>query len=113
MDGHWLTQARRQKGWTQERAAARLRVSQTYLSLLENNRRTVSRRLIRKLQREFEVPATQLPVEPQDDASDARTVANALGRLGYQGLDTSSAQNESIRRSCSSRRCVCVISSRG
>ena len=86
MDGHWLTQARRQKGWTQERAAARLRVSQTYLSLLENNRRTVSRRLIRKLQREFEVPATELPVEPQDNASDAQTVANALGRLGYPGF---------------------------
>jgi transcriptional regulator with XRE-family HTH domain len=86
MDGHWLTEARRQKGWTQERAATRLGVSQTYLSLLENNRRAVSRRLIRKLQREFEVPATELPVEPQDYASDAQTVANALGRLGYPGF---------------------------
>jgi transcriptional regulator with XRE-family HTH domain len=86
MDGHWLTEARRQKGWTQERAAARLGVSQTYLSLLENNRRAVSRRLVRKLQREFEVPATELPVEPQDDTSDAQTVANALGRLGYPGF---------------------------
>ena len=86
MDGHWLTEARRRKGWTQERAAARFGVSQTYLSLVENDRRAVSTRLARKLQRDFEVPATKLPVESRHDASDAQTVANALGALGYPGF---------------------------
>lgn len=86
MNGHWLREARERKGWTQERAAARLGVSQTYLSLLENDRRVVSKRLARKLQRDFVVPATELPVESTNEASDAQTLANALGALGYPGF---------------------------
>src|SRR5438093_9346110 len=39
IDGTWLRQQRELKGWTQQQAAARLGVSQTYLSLLENGRR--------------------------------------------------------------------------
>ena len=61
MNGHWLREARKRKGWTQERAAARLGVSQTYLSLLENDRRTVSKRLARKLQRDFVVTRDPTP----------------------------------------------------
>lgn len=86
MNAHWLREARQRKGWTQTQAAVRLGVSQTYLSLLENDRRAVSRRLVRRLQRDFEVPATELPVESRHDASDAQTVANTLGRLGYPGF---------------------------
>lgn len=67
-------------------AAVRLGVSQTYLSLLESDRRAVSKHLVRKLQHDFEVPATKLPVEPRNDANDPQTVANALGRLGYPGF---------------------------
>jgi transcriptional regulator with XRE-family HTH domain len=86
MNGHWLRQARERKGWTQERAAARLGVSQTYLSLLENGRRAMSKRLARKLQRYFLVPATELPVESEHEANDAHTLANAFGSLGYPGF---------------------------
>jgi transcriptional regulator with XRE-family HTH domain len=86
MNGHWLREAREGKGWTQERAAARLGVSQTYLSMLENDRRAVSKRLAKKLQRDFVVPATELPVESTNEASDAQTLANALGALGYPGF---------------------------
>jgi transcriptional regulator with XRE-family HTH domain len=86
MNRHWLREAREGKGWTQERAAARLGVSQTYLSLLENDRRAVSKRLAKKLQRDFTVPATELPVESPKKAGDAQTLANALGALGYPGF---------------------------
>lgn len=86
MEENWLRKAREQKGWTQERAAARLGVSQTYLSLLENDRRVVSKHLARKLQRDFVVPATALPVETTNEASDAQALANALGALGYPGF---------------------------
>ena len=86
MQENWLREAREQKGWTQERAAARLGVSQTYLSLLENDRRVVSKRLARKLQRDFVVPATVLPVKSTNETSDAQTLTNALGALGYPGF---------------------------
>ncbi len=86
MQENWLREVRQQKGWTQTRAAARLGVSQTYLSLLENDRRVVSKHLARKLQRDFVVPATALPVETTSKASDAQALANALGALGYPGF---------------------------
>ena len=37
MGTEWLKQARERKGWTQQQAAAKLGVSQTYLSLLEHD----------------------------------------------------------------------------
>lgn len=86
MPSNWLREARERKGWTQARAAARLGVSQTYLSLLENDRRAVSKRLAKMLQRDFTVPATELPVESPNKAVDAQTLANALGALGYPGF---------------------------
>ena len=86
MNGHWLREARERKGWTQEQTATRLGVSQTYLSLLENDRRAMSKRLATKLQRDFVVPATELPVESTNKASDAQTLANSLGALGYPGF---------------------------
>ena len=86
MHGHWLREAREEKGWTQKRAAARLGISQTYLSLLENDRRAVSRRLAKKLQRDFVMPATALPVESTTEGNGAQALANALGALGYPGF---------------------------
>ena len=86
MHGDWLREARERKGWTQEHAATRLGVSQTYLSLLENGRRVVSKRLVKRLQRDFVVPATALPVQSTAEALDEQTLANALGALGYPGF---------------------------
>lgn len=87
MHPHWLRQARERKGWTQSQAATRLGVSQTYLSLVENGRRTLSKPLARKVQREFEVPATELPVEPgRTMARDPQVLASALAALGYPGF---------------------------
>ena len=83
----WLREARRRKGWTQREAATRLGVSQTYLSLVENGRRALSKPLARKVQRDFEVPATELPVESTHASpNNPQAVANALAALGYPGF---------------------------
>jgi transcriptional regulator with XRE-family HTH domain len=87
MQAHWLREARQRKGWTQSQVATRLGVSQTYLSLVENGRRALSKSLARKIQRDFEVPATELPVESRDTATgDPQVLANGLGVLGYPGF---------------------------
>jgi transcriptional regulator with XRE-family HTH domain len=86
LDGTWLRQQRERKGWTQEDAAARLGVSQTYLSLLENGRRPVSQRLARKLQRKFVVPPIVLPVAATTVPKDARSLVEGLVALGYPGF---------------------------
>jgi transcriptional regulator with XRE-family HTH domain len=88
MTSSWLREGRLEKGWTQAQAAKRLGVSQTYLSLLESGRRPLSRPLARKAQREFDVPATALPVASR---SLVKTVpldelAGALAALGYPGF---------------------------
>src|SRR5438876_636165 len=86
MDGTWLREQREQKGWTQEQAAARLGVSQTYLSLLENGRRPVSQRLARKLERKFAVPPTVLPVTARKAPEDGQSLVEGLAALGYPGF---------------------------
>ena len=86
MNGAWLREQRERKGWTQEQAAARLGVSQTYLSLLENGRRPVSNRLAQRLQRKFAVPPTVLPVARKGRLDDAQSLVEGLAALGYPGF---------------------------
>jgi len=86
MKTSWLKRARHYKGWTQQEAAQKLNVSQPYLSLLEQGRRPLTRRLLSKLQRHFDVPATELPVEAPKPKVGAQQVAEALGGLGYPGF---------------------------
>lgn len=83
---HWLRTARQARGWTQAHAAARLGVSQTYLSLLESGRRSLSSAVARRLSKHFEVPATHLPLlRAQPQPGDAE-LARSLGRAGYPGF---------------------------
>jgi len=82
----WLKALRGHKGWTQEATAQKLGVSQPYLSLLEQGRRPLTKRLLSKLQRHFDVPATELPVEAPRPNVGAQQVAEALGALGYPGF---------------------------
>jgi len=85
MNGAWLREQRERKGWTQEQAAARLGVSQTYLSLLENGRRPVSKSLAQRLERRFAVPPTVLPVATKS-LDNAQSLAEGLAALGYPGF---------------------------
>lgn len=87
MNRHWLREARERKGWTQIQAARHLGISQTYLSLLENGQRALSKPLTRKAQHHFDVPANALPVEASQRASRApQQLATALAALGYPGF---------------------------
>jgi len=70
----------------EDRPSRYLKVSQTYLSLLESGKRPVSKRLARKLERQFNVPATALPVEATNIHDNMQSLAEGLAALGYPGL---------------------------
>jgi len=80
-----LRAGRRRRGWTQAQAAARLGVSQAYLSLLETGRRRVSSRLLARLQRAFSLGPTALPFLDGLRGDPARLAAGLSG-LGYPGF---------------------------
>ena len=89
MTGKDLTSGREEKGWTQEQAAARLSVSQPYLSLMEKGARPVSKKLARKAASAFGLSATTLPVETSWETvepTDANTLAKDFAALGYPGF---------------------------
>lgn len=80
---------RRARGWTQQRAAAELGMSQTYLSLLEAGRRPLTRSVVRELRRVYQLPPTFEPLPPvaeplASESDDA--LAMQLGGLGYSGF---------------------------
>ena len=80
---------RKAKGWTQVQAAQKLRVSQTYLSLLESGARGVPAALVRRVQRAFAAPMSCLPLPVSLDAwgaVDAQMLARRLAALRYPGL---------------------------
>ena len=67
---------------TQQQAARRWRVSQPYLSLVENDRRRVPARLARILARDEPGATTALPLDAPKDPDFPRL----LGSLGYPGF---------------------------
>jgi transcriptional regulator with XRE-family HTH domain len=82
MTSEELRQARQQLRWTQKQAAATLRVSQPYLSLMENGLRPVPEDLVSRLAKHTLVPATSLPFRDAS-AFDPQAFAASLGALGY------------------------------
>ena len=60
--GDELKNARKASAWTQAQAAARLGVTQAYLSMVERGERAVSSELASKAVEVFDVPATALPL---------------------------------------------------
>lgn len=87
MSGDALRSARKQQGWTQSEAGARLGVSQAYVALLENNARRVPAKLARKAVRVFRLAPVLLPLtgkKPSEVTPDELT--RDLGRLGYPGF---------------------------
>ncbi|MGH9487015.1 MAG: helix-turn-helix domain-containing protein [Terriglobales bacterium] len=86
VDGNRLRALREQRGWTQRQASRRLRVTQAYLSMLENGRRPTPPRLLHALARVFDLPATSLPLPSAASVTPDSQLAEALAALGYPGF---------------------------
>jgi len=89
MTGVQLLLGRKLKGWNQVRAASKLGVSQSYLSLLEKGERPIPKELARKVVALYELSAASLPVDSnlgtvQSVSED--DLAAALAGLGYPGF---------------------------
>lgn len=84
-----LRQARKTKGWTQQEAAARLGLSQTYLSLLEQGKRRVPRSRVQRVLAVYDsLSPLALPMRGQKDwvRMGNLKLAQQLGGLGYPGF---------------------------
>jgi transcriptional regulator with XRE-family HTH domain len=85
--GYELKYARKASAWTQAQSAARLGVTQAYLSMVERGKRDASSELASKAVAVFEVPATALPLtEYRPRARDAGFFQSMLGSFGYPAL---------------------------
>ena len=84
-----LKTARRAKGLSQAQAAARLKVSQPYLAMLESGKRRLTPTLARRAMRAYDLPPTALPpsrmVDPRERMPGG-ALANDVAALGYPGL---------------------------
>jgi transcriptional regulator with XRE-family HTH domain len=77
---------RETRGWSQKKAAARLGVAQSYLSMLENGERQLTPSLRRKVARLYDLPTfLPLPGQPVKPA-DPQTLAEQFAALGYPGF---------------------------
>ncbi len=89
MTGRELKEYRENSHLTQQEAAKLLGVSQTYLSLLEMNKRRVTETLKKKLVLKMRVRPTELPAKAKDyevtTVSDDELTAD-LAALGYAGF---------------------------
>lgn len=85
MNNSQLREARLNRGWSQQEAAARLKVTQAYLSMLESGRRDLAP-LARKLMRVYGLPPTALPVQEARQNASADHLAAELAGLGYPGF---------------------------
>jgi transcriptional regulator with XRE-family HTH domain len=85
--GRQLKEGRERAGLTQVEAARRLGVSQGYLSLLESEKRHVTRRVALGAAKVYSLPPTVFPVprKPVRARRDPERVFRALAALGYPG----------------------------
>ena len=80
-----LKKARVDRGWSQQEAAARLGVTQGYLSLLESGRRSAAP-LARRLMQVYDLPPTVLPVQEVRENVTPDFLAQELASLGSPGF---------------------------
>jgi transcriptional regulator with XRE-family HTH domain len=83
-----LKEARRDAGWTQAALAARLQVTQAYVSFLERGKRPVPVTLAHRLARLLRLSPSSLPLPDAGEFSKPPTnawVEGSLARLGYPG----------------------------
>jgi transcriptional regulator with XRE-family HTH domain len=89
MDVGHFKRARKQAGLTQQRAAAKLRVCQSYLSMVENRQRALSPELARSMVHVYRLsPVSFPPSEARWDPKVAapEQLAADLAGLGYPGF---------------------------
>ncbi len=84
MTGKEFKLARKERGWRQGDVAARLGVSQTYVALLEHDKRHFPPRLVRKAVTLLGMSPTALPLSP--GASTNIELTRQLSALGYPGF---------------------------
>jgi transcriptional regulator with XRE-family HTH domain len=86
LDFATLKSAREKKGLTQVQAAALLRLSQGYVSLLERGLRAPSERLKKKFKAVYELTSETEPLSSGASSVDPRELAKGLAGLGYEPL---------------------------
>jgi transcriptional regulator with XRE-family HTH domain len=89
MTGHQIFKYRKEKKRTQVETARALGVSQTYLSLLEAGKRTLTEELRRKVVRFFKLAPTLVPADlkfPELRPVSDDELASDLAGLGYRGF---------------------------
>jgi len=87
MTGPQLKSARGAAGWSQEKTAARLGVTQAYLSMMEKGQRSVPPELAKRIVSVLHAPPTALPLHGPEQPSAANLDFHAmLGSLGYTGF---------------------------
>src|SRR5260370_35055889 len=84
MTGREFRHARRQRGWTQGNVAARLGISQTYMSLLEHDQRHFPPGLVRKAVTLLRMSPSALSLSPHSSSNTELT--RQLSALGYPGF---------------------------
>jgi transcriptional regulator with XRE-family HTH domain len=88
MTPHELKAARLKRGFVQAQVAESLGVSQSYVNLLENGKRRLSSRLVRKLATLYDLSPETLPVSEEfvPAQTNNQRLAESLGKLGYPGF---------------------------
>ncbi|HUS18263.1 MAG TPA: helix-turn-helix transcriptional regulator [Terriglobales bacterium] len=87
MNGTHLKGCRKARGWTQAEVSRRLKVTQAYVSMLEQGKRSLPPRLARRAVRLLRLPATTLPLPEATPSKkfSQQFFAEQLGALGYPG----------------------------
>ncbi len=88
MNGQELREARLRAGWTQQRAAGRLGVTQAYLSMVERGHRVLPSVLACKAVEILHASPTALPLREDwvSPPSDSDKLRSELAGLGYPGF---------------------------
>lgn len=84
-----LREARKRLGWSQQQAAAKLAVSQSYLSMLETGERPLPADLARRMVLAYGLPLTSLPPYRKrwtPKKLDQQKLAEELAAVGYPGF---------------------------
>lgn len=105
MDPNTLRLARKRREWTETQAAQRLRLSQSYLAMLERGQRKLTPRPARRFKAVYGLSPTVLPspelLQPRANVG-SENFAKTLSALGYPGFAYMKARvrERTLRRFC-------------